>query len=155
MKTLLCVFFLLSVTSVRAADRFTAQLGTGLGFTPSSFYLAGTAEYKMDSHFSVGPMLQYGTKTGYRATIPTLNARLSFSFLPENRMAVSFFSGFGWFFRTFTGLSVDHFDFVTGILGDYRLTDRLSLGIGFNLNVTSSSVQRTYKALVSMVSYQF
>src|ERR1043166_354898 len=153
-----CIFCLASLlictTASTQETNYTAQLGTGVAFGPSSFYLVGSGEYKITPLFSIGPMIQAGIRNHFSAIIPTANFRLTIP-CGYDKIKASFVNGFGWMNREVFGTSFNHFDYVLGIQGDYLITNRITAGAGFHWNITSSNIQRTYGALFAQASYRF
>jgi hypothetical protein len=169
-----CFLALLAATGARAEEErvvvtpkpsdllMDLRLGIGGMLSPNLFAMTGSAEFRLDRFFSVGPMFQFGVSDNEQISVPSLAARfilpLTVSKNPHGRdcdLELSLHGGFGAMIRSEGTFDFEDFAFVTGFNADYFAIKELTVGMGALAIVTSSSVERSTALLYGSVGYHF
>jgi hypothetical protein len=123
---------------------FNLKLGAGSAFGPSAFWMVGEAEVQLDKFIAIGPKLQYGTNNNTDFMYGSIGPRFT---LPFSYFELGFGTGFGFAYRNVAGFEFTNFLYNAGLNFDVYLFSNLSVGLGYNANMTSTAADSFISAL--------
>ncbi len=141
---------------------FNFRVGAGSTFKPRTILIIVNAEAQMDPFFALGPMVQAGLSSRTDFLAPTLGGRFIipqtvFRRLVPNGPGLEFSIqvGFGGAFRDTDGFRFKHFLYEASTNFDIFASQSFSLGVGYVLNYTSSSVFSSFSSLYGGLTYHY
>ena len=129
-----------------------AKLGVGSSFGPQAFWMSAELEAQLDKFIAIGPRFQIGTNSNTDFILASVGPRFT---VPFSYFEFGFKSGFGASYRNVAGFEFTNFLFESGINLDLYLFKNLSVGAGYNMNITSSAADTFMSALLFTAAGHF
>ena len=140
---------------------FQGRLGLGSSFSPQTWLLAGTLEYRPDPFFAFGPSVLWGLGSLTDYFVPTFGGRLILPkefFNPSASVpGIDLFlqAGGGVAFRETSGFRKTDFTYQIGLGADVFLSQHFCLGLQTNINFVGEEVEESFTSLLGTLGFRF